>query len=157
VCHFVEHDGSVQRSDEEALHIKKLYDLLLTYQYKDTHGQSHSFTQDNILVVSPYNMQVNNLKRILDDDARVGTVDKFQGQEAEVVIVSMATSSPEEVPRGIDFLYSQNRLNVSLSRARALSILVMSPELLSVTCNTPEQMKLVNTLCWAKHCAERYE
>lgn len=150
ICHFVQHEGSVQQSDEEADHIKKLYDLLLTYKYKDQYEKVHHFTPESILVVSPYNMQVNYLKGVLGDDARVGTVDKFQGQEAEVVIVSMATSSPEEIPRGIDFLYSQNRLNVSLSRAKALSVLVMSPELLSVTCKTPEHMRLVNSLCWVK-------
>jgi superfamily I DNA and/or RNA helicase len=93
---------------------------------------------------------------VLGDGARVGTVDKFQGQEAEVVLISMATSSPEDVPRGIDFLYSQNRLNVSLSRARILSILVMSPQLLDVRCNTIEQMRLVNTLCWVKEYADGF-
>jgi len=148
-CHFVSSDGAVQRSDEEAEHVKKVYDRLLTLKYRDSDGNTNAFTPDNVLVVSPYNMQVNNLKRVLGDKARVGTVDKFQGQEAEVVIVSMATSNPEEIPRGIDFLYSQNRLNVSLSRARAVSILVLSPQLLDVKCNTIEQMRLANMLCWA--------
>lgn len=149
-CHLIDHDGSVQRSDEEALAVKNLYDTLLQVRYRNKDGQEHKFSPDNILVVSPYNMQVNHLKRTLGDEARVGTVDKFQGQEAEVVIVSMATSSPEEIPRGIDFLYSQNRLNVSLSRARICSILVMSPELMNVRCNAVEQMKLANTLCWVR-------
>lgn len=149
-CWLVDHDGSVQRSDEEAAAVKRIYDALLRTRYRDKEGCEHPFCPDNILVVSPYNMQVNNLKRTLGDSARVGTVDKFQGQEAEVVIVSMATSSPEEIPRGIDFLYSQNRLNVSLSRARICSILVMSPELMNVRCNAVEQMKLVNTLCWVR-------
>ncbi|MDZ4723883.1 MAG: TM0106 family RecB-like putative nuclease [candidate division Zixibacteria bacterium] len=152
-CRFVNHEGSVQRSDEEAEHIKSLYEDILKLRYRDRHDQEHAFTPDNILVVSPYNMQVNNLKRTLGDHARVGTVDKFQGQEAEVVIVSMATSSPDEVSRGIDFLYSQNRLNVSLSRARIASILVMSPQLMNIRCSTVEQMKLANTLCWAKEYA----
>lgn len=150
-CHFVRSENSVQRSDEEAVYIADLYSQLLGMKYADRSGAEHALQQDNVLIVSPYNMQVNNLKRTLGDRARVGTVDKFQGQEAEIVLVSMATSSPEDVPRGIDFLYSQNRLNVALSRARAVSILVMSPSLLSVRCNTIEQMRLVNTLCWAKN------
>jgi predicted RecB family nuclease len=149
-CHFVDSSNSVQRSDEEAEHIMQIYKKLLRLRYRDKSGNVHPLTSENILIVSPYNMQVNNLKRVLGDQARVGTVDKFQGQEAEVVIVSMATSSPEDIPRGIDFLYSQNRLNVALSRAKTLSILVMSPQLLGVRCNTIEQMRLVNTLCWAK-------
>jgi uncharacterized protein len=107
----------------------------------------------NILVVAPYNMQVNLLKETLPADARVGTVDKFQGQEAEVVIVSMATSSGEYLPRFIEFLYSKNRLNVAISRARCLALLVASPKLLAIRCHTPEQIELVNTLCWVEEYA----
>jgi uncharacterized protein len=81
----------------------------------------------------------------------VGTVDKFQGQEAEAVIISMATSSGEDLPRNIDFLFSKNRLNVAISRAKCLAIVVASPKLLSVSCRTPEQIALVNTLCWVHH------
>lgn len=81
----------------------------------------------------------------------MGTVDKFQGQEAEVVIVSMATSSGDELPRNIEFLFSKNRLNVALSRAKCLAILVASPDLTAVHCKTPEQIALVNTLCRIKN------
>jgi uncharacterized protein len=102
----------------------------------------------NILVVAPYNMQVNRLKQVLPEDARVGTVDKFQGQEAEAVLVSMTTSSGEYLPRDIDFLYSKNRLNVAISRARCWVGVVASPRLLDVSVATPTQMGLVNTLCW---------
>ncbi len=84
----------------------------------------------------------------------MGTVDKFQGQEAEVVIVSMATSSGDYMPRHIEFLYSKNRLNVALSRAKCLAILVANPALMSIKCNTTEQMALVNTLCWVKDYSE---
>ena len=80
--------------------------------------------------------------------ARVGTVDKFQGQEAQVVLISMATSNSETIPRNLDFLFSRNRLNVAISRARCLSVLVCSPELPRIRCSTPEQMALVNTLGW---------
>ncbi len=96
-------------------------------------------------------MQVNLLKQYLGSDSRVGTVDKFQGQEAEAVIISMATSSGEDLPRNIDFLFSKNRLNVAISRAKCLAIVVASPKLLSVSCRTPEQIALVNTLCRVHH------
>jgi uncharacterized protein len=78
---------------------------------------------------------------------RVGTVDKFQGQEAPVVIVSLTTSSPDEAPRGMDFLYSANRLNVATSRAKALCILVGSPKLFEPECRTPGHMRLANAFC----------
>jgi uncharacterized protein len=93
-------------------------------------------------------MQVNKLKQALPERARVGTVDKFQGQEAEVVIISMATSSGEDQPRNIEFLYSKNRLNVAVSRAKCLAILIANPALMEIACKAPEQMALVNTLCW---------
>jgi uncharacterized protein len=98
-------------------------------------------------VVTPYNAQVNLLKRVLPPDTRVGTVDKFQGQEAPVYLVSMATSSADELPRDIDFLFSVNRLNVALSRAQALAIVFASPRLLDVPCRTIDEMRLVNALC----------
>ncbi len=108
---------------------------------------------ENILVVAPYNMQVNLLKQMLPGVARVGTIDKFQGQEAEVVIVSLATSSGEDLPRFMEFLYSKNRLNVALSRARSLALLVANPRLMAIKCRTVEQMELVNTLCWVHEYA----
>jgi len=107
-------------------------------------------TLNDILVVAPYNMQVNLLKQVLPDGARVGTVDKFQGQEAEAVIVSMATSSGEYLPRHIEFLYSKNRLNVAISRAKCLAIFIANPALMAIRCSTPEEMVLVNTLCWVQ-------
>ena len=85
----------------------------------------------------------------------MGTVDKFQGQEAEVVIISMTTSGGEYLPHYI-VLYSKNRLNVAISRVRTLAILVVNPSLLSIKCNTIEQIELVNTLCWAKHYADQW-
>ncbi len=100
-----------------------------------------------VMVVSPYNAQVNLLRDALPAGVAVGTVDKFQGQEADVVIYSMASSSGEDVPRGLEFLLSRNRLNVAVSRARCLAYLVASPRLLEVNCNTIEQMRLANALC----------
>ena len=83
----------------------------------------------------------------LPDGARVGTVDKFQGQEAQAVIFSMATSSGEDIPRNIEFLFSRNRLNVATSRARCLAAVVASPKLLEVEARSVEQMRLINALC----------
>jgi uncharacterized protein len=96
------------------------------------------------LVVAPYNSQVQALCKALPAGARVGTVDKFQGQEAPVVIYSMATSSADDAPRGIEFVLSANRFNVAVSRARCIAMLVASPDLLRPRCRTPEQMRLAN-------------
>ena len=149
----VQHTGCAQRSDVEAEVVRRLFTTLLQQQYADRDGVLHPVTLDNILVVAPYNQQVNLLKRVLPEGARVGTVDKFQGQEAEVVLVSMTTSSGEFLPRDIEFLYSKNRLNVAISRARALAIVIANPMLLEISCKTPEQMALVNTLCWIREYA----
>jgi uncharacterized protein len=149
----VQRSACAQRSDVEAEIVRNLVDTLLKQQYADREGVLHPVTLDNILVVAPYNQQVNLLMRVLPESARVGTVDKFQGQEAEVVLVSMTTSSGEFLPRDIEFLYSKNRLNVAISRARALAIVITSPMLLEISCHTPEQMALVNTLCWVPEYA----
>src|SRR5206468_8795173 len=116
----------------------------------DREGDEAPITAQEILVVSPYNAQVNLLRQTLPRGARVGTVDKFQGQEAAVVLVSMATSSGDDLPKNIEFLFSRNRLNVAISRARCLAVVYASPRLLEVPCRTIEQMRLVNTLCWVK-------
>ena len=97
--------------------------------------------------MAPYNAQVGQIASLLPPDARVGTVDKFQGQEAPISIYSMTSSSPEDAPRGMNFLYSRNRLNVATSRARCISVVVAEPALLRVRARTPEQMRLANALC----------
>ncbi len=104
----------------------------------------------DIIVVTPYNAQRRLIASVLHDaniDIRVGTVDKFQGQEAFVVFYSMATSSGNDIPRDIGFLFEKNRFNVAVSRARAMSVLVCSPRLLDVSCNSAAQMASVNLLC----------
>lgn len=151
VYHPIQHSGCRQKSQEEAIIVKEIYQRLLQQAYQDKNGNKHPMTADDILVVAPYNIQVNLLKRTLPDGARVGTVDKFQGQEAQVVIISMATSNGDELPRDMEFLYSKNRLNVSISRAKCLAVLVANPDLMAVNCKTSEQMALVNTLCQLKH------
>jgi predicted RecB family nuclease len=150
----VQHDACSQASPEEAEVIRQLVESLLTQRYRDMAGAEHPIRLENILVVAPYNVQVNLLKRVLPPGARVGTVDKFQGQEAEVVLVSMTTSSGDYLPRFMDFLYSKNRINVAISRARSLAIVVANPALLTITCRSPEDMALVNTLCWVRDYAE---
>ena len=101
---------------------------------------------EDILIIAPYNAQVFDLKDKMPG-ARIGTVDKFQGQEAPIVIYSMTTSTHADAPRGMGFLYSLNRLNVATSRAKALSILVCSPALFEPECRTPEQMRMANAFC----------
>jgi predicted RecB family nuclease len=144
----IEHKGCAQRSAAEAELVEQIYQSALQQRYTDRDGVEHPMAPDNILVVAPYNVQVNLLKRTLPTGARVGTVDKFQGQEAELVIVSMTTSSEQDLPRNIEFLYSKNRLNVAVSRARCTAIVIANPALMAIKCQTPEQMALVNLLCW---------
>jgi uncharacterized protein len=150
----VSHEARDQRSKEEANRLKQTYDALLSQRWVDRAGKERQLGINDLLVVTPYNMQVSLLKSMLPPLARVGTVDRFQGQEAAVVLISMATSSGEDIPRNIDFLFSRNRLNVAISRAQCLAIVFASPRLLEVSCNTIEQMRLVNTLCWAKTFAD---
>jgi hypothetical protein len=144
----IEHEGCSQSSEAEAVLAAEIYASALRQHRTDKEGVVHPITAANILVVAPYNVQVNLLKRLLPADARIGTVDKFQGQEAELVIVSMTTSSEQDLPRHLEFLYSKNRLNVAVSRAKCLAIVIANPALTAIKCHTPEQMALVNTLCW---------
>jgi superfamily I DNA and/or RNA helicase len=124
---------------------------LTDYRAKDLHGPirkgaTNSLTLNDIIIVAPYNAQVALLKRRLPN-ARVGTVDKVQGQEAPVVFYSMTTSTSEDAPRGMEFLYSSNRLNVATSRAQCVTVLVASPALFDLQCKTPRQMELANAFC----------
>lgn len=146
----VAHEDRHQKSEEEGQRVRELFASLLHQRWVDPATGERPLGVEDILVVSPYNIQVNHLQSILPQGARVGTVDKFQGQEAAVVIVSMTASSAEDVPRGMEFLYSRNRLNVAISRAKSLAIVVASPQLLAASCSKIEQMALVNTLCHAE-------
>ena len=142
------HDGNQSSSIEEATIVQHLVDDLLQpgVSWVDKDGVERPLGLDDILIVAPYNAQVFNITE-RRPDARVGTVDKFQGQEAPVVIYSMTTSSPEDAPRGMEFLYSINRFNVATSRARCACILIGNPRLFEPDCQTPRQMKLANALC----------
>jgi uncharacterized protein len=143
------HQGNGNESPEEAELVAGLVWALVAGHstWTDSDGRTHPLGWTDVLVVTPYNAQVAALERLLPKQARIGTVDKFQGQEAPVSVYSMATSSPEEAPRGMDFLYSLNRLNVATSRARCLAALVASPALIRVRARTPRQMRLANAMC----------
>ena len=146
----VAHAGNSNWSAEEIDAVTALVDRLLApgAQWVDGAGVSRPLEPRDVLVVAPYNAHVNRLSdRLLPRGVRVGTVDKFQGQEAPVVIYAMATSSPGDAPRGMEFLYSLNRLNVATSRARCAAFVVASPLLLQPECRTPRQMRLANALC----------
>jgi len=145
----VESDGRSQSSPEEAAAVAAAITGLLDSgaSYTDHAGTVHPISKDDILVVSPYNAHVSTLLEAIPDGVRVGTVDKFQGQEAQVVFFSMATSSEEEMPRNIEFLFSLNRLNVAISRAKCLAVLVANPRLFEVDARTIDQMRLVNSPC----------
>ena len=145
----VEHTGNTHASAEEAARvaaaIRELLDAGATWVDRD--GVRHPLTLEDVLVVAPYNAHVAALRAALPDGARAGTVDKFQGQEAPIVLYSMATSSADDAPRGMEFLYSLHRLNVATSRARCVAAIVASPALLTPDCRTPEQMRLANPFC----------
>jgi predicted RecB family nuclease len=144
----VDHQGNQSVSAEEVDCIEEVMRELLWggVTWMSGEGRETPLTHDDILIVAPYNVQVADLQARLPE-ARVGTVDKFQGQEAAVVIYSMTTSSADEAPRGMEFLYSLNRLNVATSRARCACILVASPRLFEPDCKSPRQMRLANAFC----------
>jgi len=147
---LVEHQGNTSSSPEEVDRIVALVEGLVRPEIRwiDFKGGQMPLTYHDLRIVSPYNAQVAALKAAIPEAAGyIGTVDRFQGQEAPVVIYSMTTSSTEEAPRGLEFLFSLNRLNVATSRARCTCIIVASPALLDAECRTPRQMKLVNALC----------
>jgi predicted RecB family nuclease len=148
---FVEaqHTGADSLSLSEAIDVARIVRALVESgsTWIDRAGVERRMTYGDILVVAPYNAQVGQIAGLLPVGARVGTVDKFQGQEAPVSIYSMTSSSPEDAPRGMQFLYSRHRLNVATSRARCVAIVVAEPALLRVRARTPEQMRLANALC----------
>ena len=143
----VNHEGNSQASEEEVAVVREVYDALIGSRFVGKDAQDdRTITDDDILIVSPYNFQVTKIKDELGEDAKVGSVDKFQGQEAPVVIISMAASEGNS-GRGADFLFSKNRMNVALSRAQALVILIANPNLGSTFTGNVENMALVNLFC----------
>jgi predicted RecB family nuclease len=151
---LVPHTGNRRDAREEADVIAEHVALLEGGTVTGADGSIRPIADAGVMVVTPYNAQVRLLRSLLPDWVDVGTVDKFQGREAAVVFFSMATSSGEDMPRNVDFLYSRNRLNVAVSRAKCLAVLVASPALLTIKCKTVEQMRLVNALCRFVEMAE---
>lgn len=144
----VAHRDNQQSSKEEVDAIEQLIAKLLGHSFTSDRGERQSTIQaEDILIVAPYNLQVRKLQERLGNRARIGTVDKFQGQEAPILILSMSSSSSETAPRGLEFLFNRHRLNVAISRAQCLSIVVGSPTLAKTLCSTLEQARLVNLFC----------
>jgi predicted RecB family nuclease len=147
----VPHQGNTNASPEEASVVARLVGELVGRGWCDKDGRQRVIGPDDVLVVTPYNAQIREIEGALargrHAGPRVGTVDKFQGREAPVVIYSLATSSSDDAPRGLEFIYDPHRLNVATSRAKAMAIIVASPDLVRVFCRTTRQMVLVNALC----------
>jgi uncharacterized protein len=144
----VEHTGNQSSSLEEAIQIDNLVKEILRpgSSWVNRDGAENPLTLEDILIIAPYNAQVFELKARIPG-ARIGTVDKFQGQEAAIVIYSMTTSSSADAPHGMEFLYSLNRLNVATSRAMCVCVLVGSPVLFEPECRTPRQIHMANAFC----------
>ncbi len=138
-----DHEFNTQKSEEEGEIIKNLYKDLLKAKFSSD-GLNRKIDLSDILVVAPFNVQVNYLQQILPKNSRVGTIDKFQGQEAPISIISMICSDQESVPRGINFLFSPNRLNVAISRAQVMSIVIMNKKLFSSFANNINQLSMIN-------------
>jgi uncharacterized protein len=151
----VVHEGNRNSSLEEAEQIRRLVEETLAAgaAWVDREGRSWPIAIDDILIIAPYNAQVFEIQRRLPR-ARVGTVDKFQGQEAAIVIYSVTTSSHADAPRGMEFLYSLNRLNVAVSRAKCVCVLVAAPAIFEPACTTPRQMALANAYCRYRELAQ---
>jgi uncharacterized protein len=144
----VAHTGNQNSSPEEANAVSALVGDVLASNptWVSREGLELPLTLADILIIAPYNAQVFELQTRLPG-ARIGTVDKFQGQEAPLVIYSMTTSSHADAPRGMEFLYSLNRLNVATSRAKCVCVLVASRTVFEAECRTPDQMRLANAYC----------
>jgi uncharacterized protein len=153
----VEHEGNTNASPEEAAEVVAVLRDLLGRRWRNKEGVEHPIGPRDVLVVTPFNAQIREIEEALAaaglGDVRVGTVDKFQGRQAPVVVYSMAASSAEEAPRGMEFLYDLHRLNVATSRAQCLAIVVASPALMRVFGKTPRQMHLANALCRVREFA----
>ncbi|GAB4511528.1 MAG: TM0106 family RecB-like putative nuclease [Roseibium sp.] len=151
----VPHNGNQNSSPEEAEAIAALVNGILESNatWIDRDGTEKPVTQNDIVIITPYNAQVFEIQERLPG-ARVGTVDKFQGQQAPIAIYSTATSSHADAPRGMEFLYSLNRLNVATSRAKCISVIVSAPALFEAECRTPRQIQLANAFCRYLELAE---
>jgi predicted RecB family nuclease len=140
----VEHEGNVMQSEEEVLRVKTVYESLLGSSYTDKHGATRPLILHDFLFIAPYNAQVRSLAEALPVGARVGSVDKFQGQEAPVCILSMCSSFGEYGSRGLSFILDRNRLNVAISRAMCLAVVVGDPRIGAAHAGSIDEMRLIN-------------
>ena len=143
----VEHDGNIQQSEEEVAKVKAIYEEMVGRPYTASDGKTKNLTLENFLFIAPYNAQVRALQAALPEGARVGSVDKFQGQEAPVCVLSLCSSYGEYGSRGLAFILDRNRINVALSRAQCLAIVVADPRIASATAGSISEMMLLNVFC----------
>ncbi|WP_447965011.1 TM0106 family RecB-like putative nuclease [Nitrospira sp. Ecomares 2.1] len=143
----VEHDGNIQQSDEEVERVTTMYHELHGRLYTDKDGITKPLDLDHFLFIAPYNAQVRALQAALPDGARVGSVDKFQGQEAPVCILSLCSSYGEYGSRGLAFILDRNRVNVAISRAQCLAVVIADPRIAGTPPGSLEEMKLINLFC----------
>jgi len=146
------HKNSSVQNDDESEYIKIVYNNLLGKSWTDKNGTKKIITEDDILVITPYNAQVINIKNKLPSNSKVGTVDLFQGQEAPIVLASYTTSSPDLIGsgRGSDFLFDFRRLNVSISRAKSLAVILFNKNLLNYHCSSVSDIEKINYFCKLK-------
>jgi superfamily I DNA and/or RNA helicase len=150
----VEHDGDIQQSDEEVERVLAIYQELRGRAYTDKDGSTRPLALADFLFIAPYNAQVRALQAALPADARVGSVDKFQGQQAPVCILSLCSSYGEYGSRGLAFILDRNRINVAVSRAQCLAVVVADPRIASATAGSIDEMMLINLFCkMADSCA----
>jgi predicted RecB family nuclease len=154
----VQHEGNQNQSNEEAEAVATVFATLTkgAYSFINNEGESNLLKPEDVLIVAPYNLQVYKMRKRIPK-ARIGTVDKFQGQEAPVVIYSLTSSSQHDAPRGMEFLYSLNRLNVATSRAKAMCIIVGSEKLFFPSCSTPRQIQLANAFCRYREISDKID
>jgi uncharacterized protein len=143
----VEHDGDIQQSDEEVERVAAIYDELLGRLYTAKDGSTKPLALDDFLFIAPYNAQVRALQSALPAGARVGSVDKFQGQQAPVCILSLCSSYGEYGSRGLAFILDRNRINVAISRAQCLAVVVTDPRIAGTAAGSIDEMMLVNLFC----------
>ncbi|NNN19365.1 MAG: TM0106 family RecB-like putative nuclease [Acidimicrobiaceae bacterium] len=143
----VEHDGNIQQSDEEVARVKSIYEDMVGRPYTAFDGKTRTLSLEDFLFIAPYNAQVRALQAALPTGARVGSVDKFQGQEAPVCILSLCSSYGEYGSRGLAFILDRNRINVAVSRAQCLAVIVADPRIATTTASSIDEMMLLNLFC----------
>jgi predicted RecB family nuclease len=143
----IEHDGNVQQSDEEIERVLAIYKELAGCPYTDRNGATRLLGLQDFLFIAPYNAQVRALQSRLPTGSRVGSVDKFQGQEAPVCVLSLCSSYGEYGSRGLGFILDRNRINVAISRAQCVAVVVADPRIAAADATSMEQMKLLNLFC----------